>query len=90
MTLDSADAAVPGSGAYTGQEWGGGGGGWGGHLGQGEEVGGADEEVAVEGADAQALGAADAHDRLPGRRPRQVVRHVLPQLHLRADSNPFT
>ena len=51
-------------------------------LGQGEEVGGADEEVAVKGADAQALAAADAHDRLPGRRPRQVVPYVVPQLHL--------
>ncbi len=51
-------------------------------LGQGEEVGGADEEVAVEGADAQALAAADAHDRLPGCRSRQVMPHVVPQLHL--------
>ena len=43
------------------------------HLGQSEEVGGADEEVAVEGADAEALGTADAHDGLPRGRPRQVV-----------------
>ena len=51
-----------------------------GHLRQGEQVGGADEEVAVEGGDAQALGAADAHDGLPSRRPRQVVPHVMRQL----------
>lgn len=33
------------------------------------------EEVAMEGGDLEALVAADAHDRLPGRGPRQVTPH---------------
>lgn len=41
--------------------------------GQRQQVCGADEKVAQEGGDAQALGAADAHDRLPRRLARQAA-----------------
>lgn len=50
--------------------------------GQGQQVGGAVEEVAVEAADAQALAAADAHHSLPRGGPCQVVDDLRAELDL--------
>lgn len=47
-----------------------------GHVGQRQQVGATDEEVAVEVGDAQTLGGAHAHDRLEARVAGEVVDNV--------------